>query len=54
MLYTNKSLKKIKNPVTIDFAKEFNPYYKEKKYLYKRTPYIFDYIDLDDNDDKNL
>ena len=54
ILYNNKSIKKMKNSDIIDLVKEFNLYYKENKYLYKRTPYIFDYIDLDDNDDKIL
>ena len=31
---------------------EYNPYYKEDKYSYKRDTYIFDYITLDGNNEQ--
>ena len=44
------SNKKLTNSEILGYVEQFNPYYIEEKYLYKRETYIFDYINLDDKD----
>ena len=39
----------LSNAQILALVQGFNPYYKEDKYLYKRDTYIFEYINLDDN-----
>ena len=42
----------LSNSEKLGFVEDFNPYYKEDKYSYKRDTYIFDYINLDDNSEE--
>ena len=48
----NKENKEVSNSQKLGLVEEFNPYYKEDKYLYKRDTSIFDYINLDDADEQ--
>ena len=52
LLNINKKNKKLSNSEILVLVVAFNPYYKEDKYIYKRDSSIFDYIDLDDNDEQ--
>ena len=48
----SKENKEISNAETLGLIEAYNPYYKEDKYIDKRDPYIFDYINIDDKNEQ--
>ena len=52
LLDDNIEKKELSNSELLTYVAKYNPYYTEDKYSYKRDTYIFDYISLDDNDQK--
>ena len=50
MIHNNNT--ELSNSEILGFVVEFNPYYKEDKYSYKKSTDIFDIINLDNNDEQ--